>query len=128
MKYKINQLFYSPDYDEETGKCELDTYKVRTIRGGFVYAIAVYNGVTWGKRSKKHGDIGWLNPINPLFRRRTSINSTFFRLHTTRRKAWSSLLQEAKKDKYIVSEEIRKKIIKTIKSNITRLPKKKRFK
>tara|TARA_R110000850_G_scaffold6589_4_gene25438 strand:- start:1631 stop:1990 length:360 start_codon:yes stop_codon:yes gene_type:complete len=43
-----------------------EQYIVRTIRKGVVYATWK-NSSTWGKRSKKHGDFGWLIPTNPSF-------------------------------------------------------------
>lgn len=123
MKYKIGQILYRSDADWDTGVCELDKFMIRTIRGGFVYAIAKINGITWGKISTKSGDIGWLNPIDPVFRYRVPFGGKFNLLHTTKLKAWKSLLEESKKSKYFYSEEIKKKAITTCKRMIGKIKK-----
>ena len=121
MKYKINQILYRSSWDEDTGKCELDEYMIRTIRGGFVYAIAKINRITWGKRSSKIGDIGWLNPIDSVFKYRIEKGRQFTFIHTTKRKAWLHLLKESETYHYSDSEEIKKKIAATCKRMITRI-------
>lgn len=121
MKYKIGQLLYRPDADLETGKCELDVFMVRTIRSGFVYAIAKVNGITWGKRSTENGDIGWLNPIDPVFRYRIQFGGKFQYLHTTKLKAWQALLSESKKSEYFNSDELKNKAIATCRRMIGKI-------
>ena len=64
---KVGDIFYSFHVDDETLKSEFSEYTVRTIRGGKIYAIEK-NCCTWGRRSKKHGDFGWLESFNPMWR------------------------------------------------------------
>ncbi|NTI22398.1 hypothetical protein G6M87_11065 [Rhizobium rhizogenes] len=46
----------------EDGVCTTEEYHVRTIRGGDVHLIWKLE-CTWGKRSSKSGDFGWLKRI-----------------------------------------------------------------
>ena len=63
---KIGDEFYSYSVDDN-GKVELETHVLRTIRGKYAYAIHKHE-FTWGKRSGKAGDYGWLDPIWPEWR------------------------------------------------------------
>lgn len=54
---------------EDDGTPTVERWIVRTVRGGKATAIWKLSH-TWGKRSKKHGDFGWLDPI-PAWCRRT---------------------------------------------------------
>lgn len=47
---------------EDDGTPTVERWIVRTVRGGKATAIWKLTH-TWGKRSKKHGDFGWLDPI-----------------------------------------------------------------
>lgn len=60
---KVGQILFCiyPDADDE-GKPIVEQWHVRSIRGGKITAIW-FSSTTWGKRSKKHGDFGWLDPI-----------------------------------------------------------------
>lgn len=64
---KIGDTWYAVNVVDDTGTIEWDVYTIRTIRGGYVYATA-RNKWTWGKRSTRNGDFGWLDPIDPLWR------------------------------------------------------------
>ena len=66
MTVKVGERFLSIYVDDE-GKISWDEHIVRTIRGGYVYAIQKETW-TWGKRSTRTGDFGWLDPIDPHFR------------------------------------------------------------
>ena len=124
MNYKIGQELYLGYADDETGKVEIDTFKVRTIRGGFVYATRVESW-TWGKKSSKAGDYGWLDPIDPLHRYKTRIGEKFYTLQTTRRQAYMDIKKEVTENEYKdFSPEIQKKILSTIKRQLTKLKKK----
>lgn len=121
MKYKIGQELYRYYADDETGKVEMDTYVVRTIRGGVVYAINK-NEFTWGKLSKKNGDFGWLDPIDKLFRKKTKQGEPFFKLFTTKRQALMdemAFVKENKRDRF--DDEIRTKIMSTMKGQLTKI-------
>lgn len=72
---KVGDEFLQCTVSDGDGKIDWTRWRVRTIRGGFVYAIAVYPW-TWGKRSKKRGDFGWLDPIGPLWRRKWRVGGT----------------------------------------------------
>lgn len=61
-RYKVGQTLYEATINEPDGSFEWNEHVVRTIRGGRVYAI-LKTSFTWGKRSKKHGDFGWLDPL-----------------------------------------------------------------
>lgn len=50
-------------FDEEAAKVSVDRCVCRTVRKDRAYLTEVIDGVTWGKRSKKTGDYGWLDPI-----------------------------------------------------------------
>ena len=95
--YKVGQELYWCYFDEETGKCELDTHKVRTIRGGMVYVIEFVKGVTWVKRSRKHFDWGWADNIPRVRRSRCRQGDKFAILHTTKRQAYQDELMSVRK-------------------------------
>lgn len=61
MTYKVGQIFYWVAVEPD-GKCSMEEHHVRTIRGGYVHAIWKHS-FTWGKRSTKNGDFGWLRNI-----------------------------------------------------------------
>lgn len=67
---KVGDIYFSAWADE--GKVEIEEYVLRTIRGGHGFLIQ-RNAETWGKRSTKNGDYGWLDPISPLWRTKFSI-------------------------------------------------------
>ncbi len=124
MNYKKGQELYSGYADDETGKVEIDTFKVRTIRGGWVYAIRVVS-YTWGKKSGKAGDYGWLDPISKWNRYKTRIGGKFPTLYTTKRQAYMDIKKEVTENEYKeFSPEIQKKILSTVKRQITRIKKK----
>jgi len=116
MKYKKGQDLYSLCVDDD-GKCEMDVYRVRTIRGGLVYAILV-TSFTWGKRSKKNGDWGWLDPIPYWCRycRRVGESFSTLGLHTTKRAAWAD-----KNNLKYLDPEPKKKAARTIKSALSKI-------
>lgn len=69
MAWKVGQDLLKIDVEEPSGKVTFDTYRIRTIRGIWVYATGVFPW-TWGKVSKKHGDFGWKDPIDPMWRQK----------------------------------------------------------
>lgn len=77
---KIGDEYFSLYIDEETLSHEWWIYRVRSIQNRkvaawsdrttrYVYAIAVFSW-TWGKRSTKSGDYGWLDPISDDWRKK----------------------------------------------------------
>lgn len=68
MPLTIGQTLYMIG-GEPDGKATVETWMIRTIRGGKITAIWKLSH-TWGKRSRKHGDYGWLDPI-PAWCRKT---------------------------------------------------------
>jgi hypothetical protein len=66
---KVGDLYYDASIDDETGKIEIDEHVLRTIRGRHGY-LTLKASFTWGKRSSKHGDFGWLDPIPDWCRNR----------------------------------------------------------
>jgi hypothetical protein len=117
MKYKEGQTLYSVCIEDD-GKCSMDIYKVRTIRGGIVHAI-LFDTFTWGKKSKKHGDFGWLDPIPNWCRERCKEGEKFRHLYTTKLSAWKDAEKIVKKI-FDEDEEESIKATKTIKSQIGR--------
>lgn len=83
FRWKVGQSLFRVLTDEENGKVEFDTYEIRTIRGGYAYAIlrAPY---TWGKISKKHGDFGWLPRIPKWCREKWAVDDEPRGLFTTK--------------------------------------------
>jgi len=67
---KVGDELYQASIDDR--RVAFRKYIVRTIqnRGGELtaYLIKYVPGLTWGKRSKKRDDVGWLDPIDPMFR------------------------------------------------------------
>ena len=90
MNYRIGQELYET-YADEDGKCEIKKWKVRTIRGGCVYAVQK-SGCTWGKLSSKNGDFGWFKDIPDFLRRKADVGEKIWGLYTTRLQAWRALL------------------------------------
>jgi hypothetical protein len=122
MKYKIGQDLYRPYADGETGKIELDIYKVRTIRGGIVYAVLFSKGFTWVRLSTKTGDYGWGKNIPGYCRERARDGEPFRSLFTTSRQALMAIKKDVTKNEHgVYSPDIKKKILTTIKGQLTRL-------
>ncbi len=56
------------------GKVEIAVHVLRTIRGRYGYMIQHVHGVTWIKKSKKHGDWGYANNT-PEYRTKFPLSS-----------------------------------------------------
>jgi|TARA_R110000765_G_C18567418_1_gene564540 hypothetical protein len=126
MKYKVGQQFFQACADDETGKCWVDVWQVRTIRGGHVHLIPKVEHVTWGKLSSKQFHYGWLPGIPSWCRREWPIAGPdpHWEIPSTKLGAWKKILKEAKgKKSYRLTDdpEVLKKIIRTAQSNITKL-------
>lgn len=67
MKLKVGQVRYWACVSSDTMRVEYSEWVLRSIqtRGGIKrgYWINKVKGVTWGKRSKKNGDFGFLKNI-----------------------------------------------------------------
>lgn len=82
---QIGEDRYYAWFDDDDAKVQVDLYRVRSIkrrRNKFSLALGEpraslieVNGTTWGKRSKKHGDFGWRDPIWPGFRQMVEVGS-----------------------------------------------------
>lgn len=70
----------------DSGKPEFNEWVVRTVRGGRITAI-LKASFTWGKRSTKHGDYGWLPSIPKWCRTTWSVGREPFGLFTTKLQA-----------------------------------------
>lgn len=97
MSQKVGQILYSVSVDEDTGKVSFEEYVVRTIRGGFIHAIWK-NSLTWGKRSNKHGDYGWLKNIPSWCREKWNVDPSKgprrrYDIHTTKLAAIRSAIK-----------------------------------
>lgn len=62
-QHQVGHFYWNAWHDDATGKVEIDEYGLRSIRQNTAYFTLKSNGVTWGKRSKTHGDFGWLDPV-----------------------------------------------------------------
>lgn len=77
MAPKLTQgdTYYRADVDEEDGyKVGITEYVLRTIRGRYGYLV-MKESFTWGKRSKKIRDYGWLDPIPAWCRTRFHVDN-----------------------------------------------------
>ena len=124
MQYKLGQELWSVHIDREDGKIVLswELYIVRTIRKNRVYATAKHFA-TWGKRSKAHGDFGWLVPTDPLWTKQ--VDNVFSDLHTTKRKALVSLRKDIRGKYSWLEPEDKDPCVKKIDQALKRLSKKK---
>lgn len=88
----------------EKSKVETCEHHVRTINKNGIYLTEKVMLITWGRRSKKHGDFGWLPAIPKEYvihfrsqedfdRRNTG------RYHKSKSAAYRSVLAEARKYK-----------------------------
>jgi hypothetical protein len=110
---KIGQILYACYSDSDTGKVSFEEYHVRTIRKGKVYAI-LKASFTWGKRSTKNGDFGWLDPVPAWCRQRVDGNMCSW-IFTTKLQAIRDEIKGHHPDDY-VSPEIAEKALKTLQS------------
>ena len=84
---KVGTILWEIWAEDDTGKINTSEYVVRSIRKGRVNATLKASW-TWGKRSKKHGDFGWLDPISPEWRKSWPVeDSPAGTLATTRKTA-----------------------------------------
>lgn len=56
MNYKVGQELYCAHIDDETLRIDFTKYRVRTIRGGYVYAILL-DTFTWGGNFQENIEI-----------------------------------------------------------------------
>lgn len=110
---KVGQILYAVFPDENTGKIEFAEYHVRTIRKSKIYATWK-NSTTWGKRSSKHGDFGWLDPVPAWSRQRVDSNLCSW-LFTTKLQAIRDAIKRFDPTEYN-TPEIAEKALKTLKS------------
>ncbi|QBQ72130.1 hypothetical protein Milano_108 [Agrobacterium phage Milano] len=108
---KVGQILYACYSDDTTGKVSFEEYHVRTIRKGKIYAT-LKGSFTWGKRSSKHGDFGWLDPVPAWCRQRVDLCSWLF---TTKLQAIRNEIKRHHPEDF-VSPEIAEKALKTLKS------------
>lgn len=110
---KVGQILYACYSDSDTGKVSFEEYVVRTIRKGKVYAI-MKAPFTWGKKSSKHGDFGWLDPVPAWCRQRVDGDMCSW-LFTTKLQAIRAEIKDHHSDDF-ASPEIAEKALKTLKS------------
>lgn len=101
---KVGDIYHSFYLDDEDMSVTWWEHHVRTIRAGKVTAI-VKNPVTWGKRSKKHGDFGWLKNIPQLYRESWSIREKPYDLYKTKLMAINAEIQKQKKRDWYYPED-----------------------
>ena len=116
---KVGDVYYDAYYDEEAKKVDITEYRLRTIRGAWGYIVQV-ESFTWGKRSGKTGDYGWLDPIPSWCRTRFLVrNGVPKKFSRSKTQALRVLLASEKK---IVAEgfgeEYSEQLIKTLTARI----------
>lgn len=113
MPLKVGQTLYNIGVAED-GSPTTETWIIRTIRGGKVTAIWKLSH-TWGKRTKKHGDFGWLDPI-PAWCRRTWREDgpipRWYGLFTTKRQAVMHEIKNFHEDDFDTPEQAERFITK----------------
>ena len=75
IKYKKDDIGFSVMWNDDDTKFEFWEYRLRNVQNRkFLGDIVTYHfwtpvlkGTTWGKRSKKRGDFGWLQPTATQF-------------------------------------------------------------
>lgn len=96
---KVGEFYFRAEFDEETGKVEFDEYGCRTIRRNHVY-LTRKESFTWGKRSTKNGDYGWLPHIPSWCRRKVLTDSDVADMYRpTKRGALAAALAAERKTK-----------------------------
>lgn len=120
MAEKIGQVLWQASFDTETGKFEWNEYILRTIRGGKAFATMKLPW-TWGKRSKKNGDFGWLDPVSPEWRRWWLLGKMpdWMDLHTTKLAALRYAKKQMEEGDFD-NDDAYRKALKTVDSMITR--------
>lgn len=98
VKHKVGEFYWYAWYDDEDHKIIIDEYGLRSIRQSIAHFTVKYDGITWGKRSKKHGDYGWL-PTIPRWCRSPALltGSSINRYAKTKASAIRSALAEARR-------------------------------
>lgn len=130
--YNVGQSLYKVWWDDETGKCEVELYIIRSIRKGRVFATKKTE-FTWVKVSKKHGDYGWASYIShwdkEAFRPEAMGKLGWApSVHLTKQEAWQAAKKEVEEwEDFEPGMPIRDRLLKTITSQITKnAPKKKK--
>lgn len=129
---KIGDEYFHLFIDESTGEHEWWIYRVRSVQNRvtksmfpdlipdhvtrYVYAIQI-NEFTWGKRSKKHGDFGWLDPISSVWRDKWKVGTKPHGLFLTKKQALKAEMAEYDARNYD-SPEIADKVLKKLKRMI----------
>lgn len=118
---KQGETYFRVSTDEETAEVDLDEYVLRTIRGKFGYLV-LKASFTWGKRSKKHGDFGWLDPVPGWCRERFRIsNGIPSGFSSTKRGAFEEAIKKEhqfKDEGFVV--ELSDKILKNLEARMMR--------
>jgi len=112
---KLGQKLFSVLIDFDTGKCEMETWIVRTIRGEKITAVCK-NSFTWVKLSDKNFDWGWAKTIDTTWRNTWGYGKAPPELKTTKRLAWKAIKDRAemyKKSCRFMEEDICNTVIQT---------------
>ncbi|QNH71479.1 hypothetical protein PP938_gp031 [Rhizobium phage AF3] len=124
---KLGKIFYEIIADETTGKIEFWEWHIVTVRGKWAYAVVKLD-CTYGKRSKKAGDFGWLRPVPPWTRKKLSRFQTddWFNIAPSRYGMFPTKLTALKEEikhqdpRNFDEPEAYEKAMKTMKSMLTR--------
>ncbi|AZO67671.1 hypothetical protein [Mesorhizobium sp. M6A.T.Cr.TU.016.01.1.1] len=80
LKHVAGEFYFRAWFDDETGKVEIDEYGLRSIIKGRAY-FTVKAPFTWGKRSTKHGDFGWLPNIPAWARSAEGVGGVYIKVY-----------------------------------------------
>lgn len=100
---KPGSVFYTITHDDDGKPC-VEQWIVRTIRSGKITAIWKISS-TWGKRSTKTGDYGWIDPVPQWCRRSWRVGTKPWGLFTTKRQAVQYDLKNTVPDDFDTPEQ-----------------------
>jgi hypothetical protein len=103
MMVKPGKVYYAITITDD-GKITVENWVVRTVRGGKITAIWKLP-YTWGKRSTKNGDFGWLKNIPTWCRRTWKVDTEPYSIFTTKRRAIQYELKHVEPGDYDTPEQ-----------------------
>ena len=120
---KVGDIWYSIDYDTETGKASFDEWHIRCIRKGVAHATLKCFS-SWGKLSRKHFDYGWFRNVPALCKRKWRIGGDWtYGLAPTKLEACIQELEEDDFSWFTDDEDLQLRMQKSLKRLLARTTK-----
>lgn len=96
---KKSDILYKCRVDEYEGRIELEEWHVTNVDKRGIFLTEKVDKITWGKRSRSHGDYGWLSPIDKLYRDKLNPDEDYKKknYHKSKAAAHRSVLPELKR-------------------------------